>query len=362
MRHQIQRALAPVLAGYAFQQTALIGMLPVLALRLDLPPGQVGLAIGAGLLVSAVMGPLLAGGMTAQRLRAALLVQMLASLGLIALLLALGPVGATFAILLAIRVLQGTAAAITLAVAQAASAGMGRPVAALARLQVGPGLGRALGAALIGPLIRLSIVLPILPALIGAALSLYRLGAAAKRMPLPEERGLRAPWLLALAVPFLVQCAIGAGQLGLGPLLAQSYPAAQAAAITGICLGAGYLVLMLVHLFVTPAATAIGPALALLAVALLLPVISPQPSVLIAATSLATGAAGLTIARHLARVIALRPEAARRNAAWQGSSLLAGLGVGASLAALVLPLHPVAPFLLAAGFALTTLLICRRPL
>ncbi|MEY8827142.1 hypothetical protein AB9K34_01770 [Sedimentitalea sp. XS_ASV28] len=358
----IQRALGPILAGYAFQQTALTGMLPVIAEELDLTPGRVGLAVGVGLLVSSVIAPFLVGGMTRQWLRVAMAVQMLASLALMGLLLVPAPAVAAFALLLAIRIVQGTAAAATLAVAQGASASVGRPVAALARLQIGPGLGRAFGAALIGPLVRLSIVIPLLPALIGATVSLFLLARTDWCLPMTTGHHERTPWTAALAVPFLVQCAVGAGQLGLGPLLAQNFPAPRAAAIAGLCLGTGYLALMLAHVFVTPVSTGIRPAATLLVAALFLPVLWPQPAVLVVATALAAGTSGVIIARHLARVISLRPAAARRNAAWQGSALLAGLGIGASAASLCLPLSPVAPFLLACGFALAALLICKRTL
>ena len=358
---QLQRALSPAMTGYNFQQTALIGMLPVLALRLDLPPAQVGLAISAGLIASAAMAPLLSGLMTLPRLRAALIAMFAASLALVALLLWPRPAGAAFAILLVIRCVQGTAAAILLAVAQGASAASTRPVAALARVQLGPGLGRASGAALIGPLLRLSIALPILPALAGAAISLFRLGRTEdKALVLPESGGLRAPWLAALAVPFLVQAAVGAGQLGLGPLLAQARAPEQAATLAGLCLAAGYLALLLIHYRWTARGTAMRPAAALLVVALSLPALSAAPALLVAATALAAGAAGLLVARHLARIVAARPQGARQNAAWQGSALLAGLGTGAGMAALLLPLAPIAPFLLGGVFALITLMICQR--
>lgn len=357
----MQHVLGPALAGHAFQQTALIGMLPVLALRLGLPQGQVGLAIGIGLVASAMAAPVLAARLSTLRLRLALIVLMAASLALIAMLLAPRPVQAAFALLLVIRMAQGTAGALILSAAQGASAQAGSPVSVLARLQIGPGLGRALGAALIGPLLRLSVALPMLPALVGAAISLRRL-AGGGTPALRGARGFQPPWPAALSLPFWVQCAVGAGQLGLGPLLAQSRGATQAATIAGLCLGAGYLALLLTHRFLTPAATALGPAAMVLVAAMLLPVLSPRPAVLIVATALAAAASGLMIARHLARVVALRPAAARHNAAWQGSALLAGLGCGAGAAALVLPIAPAAPFLLAGGFALIVLVTGRRPL
>ncbi len=353
------------MTGYNFQQTALIGMLPVLAARLALAPAEVGLAIAAGLIVSAATAPLMAGSMTLRRLRGTLIAMLLSSLALAALLLSPRPVGIAFAILLAIRCVQGTAAAIILSLAQGASAGAERPVAALARVQIGPGLGRALGAALIGPMLQLSIVLPVLPALIGAAAGLRRLRDAGPDAPGlemlgPGRAGIRAPWLAALAVPFLVQSAVGAGQLGLGPLLAQTRPPEQAATIAGLCLAAGYLALLLVHYRWTGRGTAARPAAALLIVALILPALSAAPVVLVAATALAAGVAGLLIARHLARVIKALPGSARQNAAWQGSAMLAGLGTGAGGGSLVLPLGPVAPFLLGGGFALVSFLICQR--
>ncbi|HRM75607.1 MAG TPA: hypothetical protein PLI13_13030 [Paracoccus sp. (in: a-proteobacteria)] len=394
MPERLQHALMPAMTGYNFQQTALIGMLPVLAAKLALAPAEVGLAIAAGLVVSAVTTPLMAGSMTMRRLRGALIAMLLSSLALAALLLSPRPVGIAFAILLAIRCVQGTAAAIILSLAQGASARAERPVAALARVQIGPGLGRALGAALIGPMLQLSIVLPVLPALIGAAAGLRRLRDAGPDAPGlemlgPGRAGIRAPWLAALAVPFLVQSAVGAGQLGLGPLLAQTRPPEQAATIAGLCLAAGYLALLLVHYRWTGRGTAARPAAALLIVALILPALSAAPVVLVAATALAAalvlafvlslsttgwlaerhfvwlfwvnvGVAGLLIARHLARVIKALPGSARQNAAWQGSAMLAGLGTGAGGGSLVLPLGPVAPFLLGGGFALVSFLICQR--
>lgn len=348
------------MTGYNFQQTALIGMLPVLAVQLDLEAAQVGLAIGAGLIVAAAMAPLLAGRMTLPRLRTALIAMLAASLALIALLLAPPPVGAAFLILLAIRCVQGTAAALILATAQGASAGVERPLAALAQVQFWPGLGRAAGAALIGPLVRLSVALPILPALIGAAISLLRLRRQRLGIDLPAAAGFRAPWPAALALPFLVQAAAGAGQLGLGPLLARTYPPGQAATIAGLCLAAGYLALLLVHALLTARGQTLRPAAALLATALLLPLLSARPVALFIATALAAGASGLLIARHLVRVIASRPAIARQSAAWQGSALLAGLGTGAGAGSLVLPLDPRAPFLMGGAIALVSLSLCRR--
>ncbi|MDB6181776.1 hypothetical protein [Paracoccus fistulariae] len=354
-------ALSPVMIGYNFQQTALLGMLPVLALQLDLPAARVGLTVSAGLIVAAVMAPLLAGRMTVHSLRAAMVAIFAASLALMALLLWPRPAGAAFAILLVIRCVQGSAAAVVLAVAQGASAGSDRAAAALAKVQLWPGVGRAAGAALIGPLLRLSIVLPILPALIGAAVSMIRLCRGPQQIPhIGAASVARAPWIAALAVPFLVQAAIGAAQLGLGPLLALKRPAEQAAGLAGLCLAAGYLALVLTHSALTGRSLSRRPAAALLATALLLPLISDWPGMLILATALAAGASGLLIARHLARVITARPADARQNAAWQGSALLAGLGTGAGAGSLVLPLNPTAPFLLGSGFALFTLLICQR--
>ncbi|MFV0301336.1 MAG: hypothetical protein ACK5IP_10730 [Paracoccus sp. (in: a-proteobacteria)] len=361
MPKKLQSALAPAMTGYNFQQTALIGMLPVLAVQLELEAAQVGLAIGAGLIVAAAMAPLLAGRMTLPRLRTALIAMLAASLALIALLLAPPPVGAAFLILLAIRCVQGTAAALILAAAQGASAGVERPLAALAQVQFWPGLGRAAGAALIGPLVRLSVALPILPALIGASISLLRLSRQQPlRADLPAEAGFRAPWPAALALPFLVQAAAGAGQLGLGPLLAQGYPPEQAATIAGLCLAAGYLALLLVHALLTARGQTLRPAATLLAAALLLPLLSARPEALFIATALAAGASGLLVARHLFRVIAARPATARQNAAWQGSAQLAGLGAGAGAGSLVLPLDPGAPFLMGGAIALVSLPFCQR--
>lgn len=354
---QLQRALIPALTGYNFQQTALVGMLPLLALQLGLGTAQTGLAVSAGLIVAAIMAPLLVGWMTPGRLRGALLLMLLASLTLMGLMLLPQPVIMGFVILLMVRAVQGTAAAIVMAVAQGASAGQQRPVTMLARAQIGPGLGRAAGAALIGPLAHLSLALPILPGLIGAAISLRQ--ARGATLPI-EEQTMRAPLSSALILPFLVQSAVGAGQLGLAPLLAQTRSAEQAVMIAGLCLAGGYLALLLVHSWLTAAGDAILPGATLLVVALAMPVLSAAPLVLVAATALAAGAAGLLIARHLARVIAAHPGQARRNAAWQGSALLAGLGSGAGAASLLLPLSPVAPFLLGSALALSTLPICQR--
>ncbi|MFV0294279.1 MAG: hypothetical protein ACK5II_14140 [Paracoccus sp. (in: a-proteobacteria)] len=86
----------------------------------------------------------------------------------------------------------------------------------------------------------------------------------------------------------------------------------------------------------------------------------PHPAILVTATALAAGTSGLIIARHLARVIELRPQSARGHAAWQASALLAGLGTGAGTGSLILPLGPTAPFLLEGTFALIVLFISQR--
>lgn len=266
----LQSTLWPVLAGYGFQQTALIGMLPVLAHQLYMPPEQIGMAIGAGLITSAILTPLLSGMMTEQRLKIALIVLLATSLALIALLLVPQPINAAFTILLAIRCIQGTAAATVLTMAQGSSADTGQQaITVLARIQFIPGHGRALGAALIGPLVRLSIILPILPAIAGAIISLYRLSTTDRPIH-PFRSGpssIPRPWLAALVLPFLIQCSVGAGQLGIGPLLAQTRSPEQAATIAGICLGAGYLALPAVHYLLTPKGMSVQPVAGLLTIA-----------------------------------------------------------------------------------------------
>ncbi len=195
---------------------------------------------------------------------------------------------------------------------------------------------------------------------IGAAVSAFRLTRVTQAVPFETRLGLYRPWLSALALPFLVQGAVGSGQLGLGTLLAQSRPPAEAAIIAGLCLAAGYLALLAVHRLLTAQGTRIGPAAAILAMALLLPVLWPQPLPLVGATAVAAAASGLMIARHLARVMQSKPDLAHQNAAWQGSAQLAGLGAGAGAASLALPLGASAPFLMGGALALIVLLTCQR--
>lgn len=354
MSQDLRRTIGPAVAGHAFQQTALIGMLPVVAERLALSPSAIGGAVSVGMIAAALSLPVM-GTFAGRRLTTAALAALLAaSLALMAMLHA-GPAawqGAILAlpVLVALRVVQGVAAGGLLVVMQRASAGQADPRAGLARTHSIGALGRSLGAVLIGPLLWISVVAPLAPAALGALVSLARMPKADVQ---PNPGRLQPPAWRALTVPTLTQAAIGAAQLGLAPLIVRNLalPAAEAAAVAGFCLAAANVGLLAAHRWITPGATARTArlaAVALAAAALLVPLM-PAATALILLSGVIGGASALLLTLNLSGALAARPAAGGPIAGWNGTVQIGGLALGVGLGSAVLPLSVVAPFLIAAA-------------
>jgi L-lysine 6-monooxygenase (NADPH-requiring) len=312
MPANLHRILAPALAGHAFQQTALVGMLPVLADRLHLAVALpvVSLRTGRNPLLLSLLGLLVS------------------SLALVALLAA--PVASGFGwalpALIAIRTVQGVSAGALLIALQQASVAASRPLGGLARAHSLAGIGRLLGALSLGPLLLVSAVAPLLPAALGALLSLAR-GVRLPRWQRPRERAV-APVRRVLVIPVIVQGATGAAQIGLAPLLADRLAVGPEAAsgYAGLCLAAANLGLLATHCWVTagltpaamPAVRRLCP-LAMAAAALALPLCDGAPA-FAALSAVVGGASALLLATNLSEAMAARPEASGQTSGWNSGA------------------------------------------
>ncbi len=357
MTARYAQALRPVLIGHVFQQTALGGMLPVLSLSMGLPPDKIGVAVGAGLVTTALSAPFLARTTGKASLNAAVFGLGLSSFALGSLILAPPAIPAmTFVAFMTIRIVQGVSAALVLAAAQAATATGSAKTHALARLQFYPAIGRMLGAGLIGPLVRLSLVAPLIPAAAGAMFSLWMLRSVPATIPAGPGQGATRPWLRALPLPFLVQLALGSAQIGLGPLFTGGFDmtAAQASGAAGICLACAYLGVAVAQRWITtlPISTTPFPIILCLTGAAI-PFAGNLAAVAILATLLAAATAVMTT-RNLAAAMSAAPMGARTIAVWNATAQLAGLGLGMAAGAQLLQFSLTAPYLLSAviGFAL----------
>lgn len=365
MLPQVHHTVAPALAGHAFQQTALVGMLPVLAERLHLNEAQIGFAVAAGMIAAAVALPFL-GLRTGRRLlRLSILGLFGSSLALIVLIATAPPrqLAWMLPVLVAIRTVQGVSAGALLITAQQASLAEAVPLGGVARTQSFAGLGRLFGALLIGPLLLLAPVAPLLPAALGGLLALAR-SASLAGWDRARER-MAAPVPRMLVTPVIVQAATGAAQIGLAPLLAHrlAVGAEVASGYAGLCLAAANLGLLATHRWITrrlePAAVPVVRRLCpfgMAAAALLLPLGGHVvASALLSAV--VGGASALLLALNLTDAMTARPNASGQASAWNASVQIGALAVGVGLGSLVMPLSPAAPFLLSAALALALVLV-----
>lgn len=349
-RVQLQRVLAPTLAGHGFQQAALVAMLPVVAERTGLMESQLGMAVSLGMVVTVVMLPVLGrrGGLL--KLRVALTGSILATLALV-LLIAVAPrdVDAlvVFAAVLAIRIVQGLSSAIVLAMAQQASMGAARPLDHLARTQFLASLGRASGTALIAPLLWISAVLPLVPAAVGAGVSLRRSFAGVAFTPQPQATlRVDAGFLI---TPVLLQTGLGAAQIGLAPMIRadMALTPGEAAAIAGFCLAAANLGMLATHRWITPRATETlfraSPFVIALSIALM-PLAASHAVALIVLCAIAGGSTGLLLAMNLSRSMAAQPGRSGSAAAWNAAAQIGGLALGVGAGSALMAVSPAAPF------------------
>ncbi|WP_179381007.1 MFS transporter [Jannaschia marina] len=357
-------ALAPVLAGHAFQQTALIAMIPLLAQQLGTTQSAIGAAVALGMIAAAPFLPFL-GAMPARGLLPLALGTLLATnLALLALFLrgdAVPLAWVVVAVLAGLRFLQGLAAGAVLVLAQTAGAGASEPRRALGRVQALGGIGRALSAVLVGPLALLSPAVPLLPATFGVILGLAR----SRRLPVPRlPRAVAPPPLVTFRVTILAQGAVGAAQVGLAPLLAArlAQTADGAVVLAGLCLAAANLGLLLAARLIAPRAGRGHARLAALLLCLCAGGIGlAESAAAFAALSLLLGgAAALMTVLNLADILTRPGIADRQVAAWNGTVQIAALALGVGGGALLLPLDPAAPFALVAGCGLLLALLPPR--
>jgi hypothetical protein len=356
MSRDLRRSIAPALTGHAFQQTALISMLPVVSERLALSPAAIGGAVSVGMIAAAASLPVM-GAFAGRRLTIAALLALLASSVALMAMLEAGPAlwqGALLALpaLVLVRVVQGVAAGGILVVAQRASVGEDNPRAGLARTHSAGAIGRSLGALLIGPLLWISVMVPLVPAALGAVVAMLRLPTARSW---PAGGCSARPWWRAMAAPTLIHSAIGAAQIGLAPLIVQrlALPAMESSAIAGFCLAAANGGLLAAHRWITPVATARTARLAagaMIAAALLIP-FSPGVPVLLLLSAVIGGASALLLTLNLSYAIAARPSAGGSVAGWNGAAQIGGLALGVAVGSAVLPLSVAAPFLVAAALS-----------
>lgn len=360
MPSNVHHAVAPALAGHAFQQAALVGMLPLLAERLRLEEAEIGGAVALGMLAAACALPFL-GLWTGRRLLRLAIVGVLgASLALIVLIGAptAWMLASALPILVGIRIIQGISAGALLVTAQQASLSASSPLGGLAKTQSYGGIGRLLGTLFLGPLLFIAAVVPLVPAALGALVALMRSRGVTVRYRSRER--LMAPLPRMLVIPLIVQAATGAAQVGLAPLVADRLAAGAelASAYAGICLAAANLGMLGAHRWVTPRlAPGARPVvqrlcpLAMAGAAGLLP-LSYHLAAFSVLSAIVGATAALLLAVNLSDAMTARPEASGQASGWNGAAQIGALAIGVGLGSLVMPLSPAAPFLLAAMLAL----------
>ncbi|WP_299773729.1 hypothetical protein [uncultured Tateyamaria sp.] len=342
----------PVLAGHAFQQTALIGMVPVLALALGLHESEIGLAVAIGLVTAGVALPFvsLLGGR----------VVMLGGLGglLLANLALLYMVGTdmhgwsttfTFTLLVLIRSVQGVSAAGLMMAAQTQGAAQKDGRTGLGIVQSMGSVGRIFSAALIGPLLLISPLVPLLPAAIGVAISLVMSrGTVAPRL----RTSIRLPKLTAFRVTVLTQSAVGAAQIGLAPLILDQLDAnpVRAASYAGLCLAAAnlglFLSLRLLARHVGQRGARFAGLLLVLAAAFV--PLADRLTIFLLLSFVIGGSTGLLFILNLSEIMTRKDYAQLQVTGWNGAIQIAALAGGVALGSALMALSPAAPFAIVA--------------
>ncbi len=345
------KTFGPVLAGYAFQQTALVSMLPVFTELLRLSESQIGLSVAAGLLLAG-LGPPFVGLLGGARVMAGALWGLL--LGNLALLwLLVGPpdaagTGPILAALMLIRSIQGLSFASLMMLAQQASFQTRDSKKTLAAVQSTGSLGRIAAALSVGPLLTLSPLAPLVPGVIGALVSLVR----ARRIRPPQlRRSLRPPGLGAFYVVIFSQIAVGATQIALAPLVMArlDLSATAAAGMAGLCLAAAYAGLFLALRWLVPRAR--PPHVRLLAVALVLAAIAiaqaAHPALFLFLSFVIGGSTASLFTLSLSDLLTREEYTQHQVAGWNGTVQIMSLATGVALGAALLALSPAAPFAVA---------------
>ncbi|TFF25232.1 MFS transporter [Jiella endophytica] len=326
-------SLAPALMGHAFQQTALMAMLPLIAGRLGLSDPAVATAVGLGMVAATLTIPLM--GLTGSRrlVGPALVTMIVCSVGLALLLVVPLAAAPALGALLLLRLAQGMSAATVLVHAQTSSlADATRSRERLAATQSFAGLGRAASAVLVGPLVAIGVVLPMLPAIAGGVWSLATLRRS-EPAPAGEASGLKPPRMPSLVLPFLVQTSLGITHVSLAPLLAVRLGGNSVAAAThaGFALAAANLGLLVSHRFLTSKVEGTGLRLAafvgggaLVAIALW-----PQPAFVVISSGVVGGASAMLLTHNLHTALERSAARGTSQAAWNATVSTGGLAAGA---------------------------------
>ncbi|GGX67481.1 hypothetical protein GCM10007385_40770 [Tateyamaria omphalii] len=342
----------PVLAGHAFQQTALIGMVPLLALALGLHESEIGLAVAMGLVTAGVALPFvsLLGGR----------IVVLGGLGglLLANLVLLYVVGTgvqgwsttfVFVLLAVIRSVQGVSAAGLMMAAQTQGVAQENSLKGLGIVQSMGSVGRIFSAALIGPLLLVSQLAPLLPAALGAMVSLMMNHGK----PAPKLRAtMRPPRLTAFRVTVLTQVAVGAAQIGLAPVILDQLEAEpmRAAGNAGFCLAAANLGLFLALRLLAHRTGQIGARLAglLLVLAAACVPFADRLATFLFLSFVIGGSTGLLFTLNLSEIMTREDYAQLQVTGWNGAIQIAALAGGVASGSALLALSPAAPFAIVA--------------
>ena len=358
-------SLAPALIGHAFQQTALLAMLPLIASRLGLSDSAVGTVVALGMAAATLTIPLMGLVGTRRLVRPTLVAMIICSVGLGALLVVPLAPAAALSALLVLRLVQGMSAATVLVHAQTASlSDESRSREKLAATQSFAGIGRAASAVLVGPLVAVSIVLPMLPAIVGGVWSLVA-GCRDTRPIARETRGLAPPDLKSLVLPFLVQSSLGVTHVSLAPLLAAQPGASDLSAAThaGFALAAANLGLLAAHRFLTARTGLAGMRVAAMVGSAALFAIALFPaSVSVVALSAVVGAASAMLLTHnLHGALTQSGGRSVSQAAWNATVSTGGLAAGALIGSAVLRTGPDHAVALAAAIMATAVLTLSSP-
>ncbi|WP_299546285.1 hypothetical protein [uncultured Tateyamaria sp.] len=342
----------PVLAGHAFQQTALIGMVPVLALALGLHESEIGLAVAIGLVTAGVALPfvsLLGGRVVVLAGLGGLLLANLALLYLIG--TGAQGLGAELALVMLalIRSVQGVSAAGLILVAQTQGVAQKDSQRGLGIVQSMGSVGRIFSAALIGPLLMLSPLAPLLPAALGAAISL---GMSRGRLAPCLRASIRPPKLTAFRVTVLTQIAVGASQIGLAPLILDRLDAdpMRSAGYAGLCLAAANLGLFLSLRLLVQRVDQQGARIAglLLVLAAACVPLADQLLVFFVLSFVIGGSTGLLFTLNLSEIMTRKDYAQLQVTGWNGAIQIASLAGGVASGSALMALSPAAPFAIVA--------------
>ncbi|MBO0662311.1 hypothetical protein LQ948_06520 [Jiella sp. MQZ9-1] len=357
----MKTSLAPALVGHAFQQTAILAMLPLIASRLGLSNAAVGAVVATGMAMATMTIPLM-GLVGSRRLVPAALVAMLVcSIGLVLLLLVDLTPAIALAGLLVLRLVQGMSAATVLVAAQTASlddAATARH--RLAATQSFAGIGRAASAVLVGPLVAISVVLPMLPAMFGGLWSLARLNRNLEDNAVADVGGFMPPDLRALILPALVQASLGATHVSLAPLLAAQPHLGDLSAATyaGFALAAANLGLLVAHRFLTAKVELAGMRVAagLGGAALLVIALLPAPALVVALSGIVGATSAILLTRNLFGALSRSKQRGTSQAAWNATVSTGGLALGALIGSAGLTIGPSLSVALSAGLMASALL------